>query len=87
MLAALTVSIIPFLVLMILNCLIYRVIKRKTMLVSTASSRTKREIYIATILILIVVLFGICHSLQGFLNIVELSAILIGLFYIVGRFV
>ena len=40
--------------------------------------RERRDLYIAGILILIVVVFVGCHSLKCFLNIVELAIVLRG---------
>ena len=63
---------------MVLNFLIYRTIKQKTFLNTPSAARAKREFYIATILILIVSLFGICQILRCVLNILELVSVLHG---------
>ena len=78
-LSVLILNLIPFTTLMVLNFLIYRTIKQTTFLNNTPSAaRAKREQYIATILILIVSLFGICQILRCVLNILELVSVLNG---------
>ena len=77
-LSVLSVSLIPFLTLMVLNHLIYRTIKKKTFIVSNSARRAHREFHIATILISIVSLFGLCHILKFFINMLELVCVLIG---------
>ena len=63
---------------MILNYIIYKAIKRNTFRNSPSASRTRRELYIATILITIVTLFGACHILKCFINMLELVSVLSG---------
>ena len=63
---------------MVINLIIYRTIKRKTFLNSPSAARTKREFYIATILILIVTLFGTCQILRCVINMLELVCVLSG---------
>ena len=71
-------NLIPFIILMILNYTIYRTIKRKTFPNFVSPSQSKKEIYIATILITIVTIFGACHTLKCFINTLELVAVLSG---------
>ena len=58
-------NIIPFLLIIILNCLLYKSIKKRTsMIVSVSSPKLNRDLYVATILILIVLLYAACNSLR-----------------------
>ena len=63
---------------MVINIVIYRTIKRKAFLNSPSAGRTKREFYIARILILIVTLFGTCQILRFVINMLELVCVLSG---------
>ena len=76
--SVLILNLIPFTTLMVLNFVIYRTIKRKACLSSPSASRTKREFYIARILILIVTLFGTCQILKCVINMLELVSVLGG---------
>ena len=77
-LSVLTVSLIPFLTLVILNYLIFRTIQKKTFIISNSAKSVRRELHIATILISIVTLFIICHILKFVINMLELVSVLIG---------
>ena len=63
---------------MVLNFVVFRTIKKKSVLNSPSASRARREFYVATILITIVILFGACHILKCFINMLELVSILTG---------
>ena len=63
---------------MVLNYVVYRTIKKKAALTSPSASRARREFYIATILITIVILFAACHILKCFINMLELVSVLTG---------
>ena len=76
--SVLTVSLIPFITLMVLNYLIFRAIQKKTFIISDSAKRVRRELHIATILISIVTLFIICHILKFIINMLELVSVLIG---------
>ena len=70
-------SLFPFFFLIILNFLIFHTIKKKTIL--TASSRQQqRDVFVATILILIVMLYAVCHSIKTAINVFELLSIITG---------
>ena len=71
-------NLIPFITLIILNYTIYRTIKNKAFPNLVSTSQSKKEFYIATILITIVTIFGACHTLKCFINILELVAVLSG---------
>ena len=58
----LILNLIPFMTLMILNYVVYITIKKKAALTSPSASRARREFYIATILITIVILFAVCDE-------------------------
>ena len=62
---------------MVLNFVVFRTIKKKSVLNSPSASRARREFYVATILITIVILFGACHILKCF-NMLELVSVLTG---------
>jgi hypothetical protein len=63
---------------MVLNYVVYNTIKKKSVLTSPCASRARREFYVATILITIVILFGACHILKCFINMLELVSVLTG---------
>ena len=65
------VSLVPFISLVFLNFFIYKTLKKKERLLPPIQTRAKREHFIATNLIVIVV-FVICHSLKSFINIIEM---------------
>jgi len=69
-------DLIPFSTIIVLNGLIYRTVRHKTSLLPRNAKRERRGLYIATILILIVLVYAICHSLGCLLNLVELGAVL-----------
>ena len=65
------VNLVPFISLVFLNFFIYKTLKKKERLLPPIQTRAKREHFIATNLIVIVV-FVICHSLKSFINIIEM---------------
>ena len=71
-------SLIPFIFLIVLNILIFRTIQQKTSVVSRSSRRQQRDIFVASILILIVKVYAACHSIKTFINCIELFSILTG---------
>ena len=71
-------SLVPFTFLIILNILIFRTIKQKTPALSRSSRRQRRDIFVASILILIIMVYAACHSIKVFINILELFCILTG---------
>ena len=71
-------DIFPFVTLVILNFLIYKTLKKKGKLLPWTATRAKREHFIATILIIIVLVFAICHSFKLFINIIELCQVVSG---------
>ncbi len=62
---------IPFLILIVLNLLIYRTIAQATRLHNAISSNQRRDHSVAMMLIVIVVVFIFCHSIRIFINIYE----------------
>ena len=72
-------SLIPFIFLIVLNILIFRTIQQKTSVVSRSSRRQQRDIFVATILILIVMVYAACHSIKTFINCTELFSIITGI--------
>ena len=71
-------SLVPFTFLIILNILIFRTIKQKTPALSRSSRRQQRDIFVASILILIIMVYAACHSIKVFINILELFCVLTG---------
>ena len=71
-------SVVPFVAIITLNHLIYKTIKRKTFLLSNSSSKEKRDIFVAGILILIVIVYATCHTIKCIINLVELLSTLQG---------
>ena len=65
-------NVVPFFSLLVLNLIIYQTIKKKTLLLPHSSSRERRDLYVATILITIVMIFAGCHSIKTVINLVEL---------------
>ena len=72
------INLVPFITLVILNFFIYKTLKKKGKLLPWTATRAKREHFIATILIIIVVVFAICHSFKSFINIIELCQVVSG---------
>ena len=68
----------PFIILVVLNFFIYKTLKKKGKLLPWTATRAKREHFIATILIIIVLVFAICHSFKSFINIIELCQVVSG---------
>ena len=72
------INLVPFISLVILNFFIYKTLKKKGKLLPRTATRAKREHFIATILIIIVLVFAICHSFKTFINIIELCQVVSG---------
>ena len=72
------INLVPFITLVILNFFIYKTLKKKGKLLPWTATRAKREHFIATILIIIVLVFAICHSFKSFINIIELCQVVSG---------
>ena len=72
------INLVPFISLVILNFFIYKTLKKKGKLLPWTATRAKREHFIATILIIIVLVFAICHSFKFFINIIELCQVVSG---------
>ena len=71
------VSLVPFISLVFLNILIYKILKNKERLLPPSPTRVKREHFFATNLI-VIVMFAICHSLKSFINIIEMCQVVSG---------
>ena len=71
-------SLVPFIFLIILNIFIYYTIKQKTVLLPISNMRQRRDIFVATILVLIVMVYAACHSIKTVINIIELQSVLSG---------
>ena len=69
-------NVVPFFSLLVLNLIIYQTIKKKTLLLPHSSSRERRDLYVATILIIIVMVFASCHSIKTVINLIELFYVL-----------
>ena len=78
-------SLIPFMFLIVLNILIFHTVKQNTSVLSRSSRRQQRELFLATILILIVMVYASCHSIKDFINCIELFSILTGNQFINSR--
>ena len=78
-------SLIPFVFLIILNILIFRTIKHKSLATSKSSRRQHRDLFVASILILIVLVYAACHSIKVFINIIELFCVITGYYYTHGN--
>ena len=70
-------SLIPFLLIIILNSLLYKAVRNKLTL-QYSSKHERRDIHVAGILILIVIVFASCHSIKWIINLIELIFILQG---------
>ena len=75
---SISLSLIPFVMLILFNLLIYRVIKSKSALFPRSSMREKRDLRVATILLVIIMVYVACHGIITFINVVEIWAIIIG---------
>ena len=71
------VSLVLFISLVFLNFFIYKTLKKKERLLPPIPARVKREHFIATNLI-VIVMFAICHSLKSFINIIEMCQVVSG---------
>jgi hypothetical protein len=65
-------NVIPFLTLIVLNILIWRTIKHKTFLLRATSKKERRDVFVAGILILIVILYTTCNAIKSGINVLEL---------------
>ena len=72
------INTVPFVFLVVLNYFIYRTIRNKTYLLPQSSQRERRDIFVATILILIVMVYAVCHSIKAFINLLELFSVIAG---------
>ena len=75
---SISINTVPFLLLVVLNYLIYQTIRKKTFLLPHSSQRERRDIFVATILILIVMVYAVCHSIKAFINLLELFSVISG---------
>jgi hypothetical protein len=75
---SISINTVPFLLLVVLNYLIYQAIRKKTFLLPHSSQRERRDIFVATILILIVMVYAVCHSIKAFINLLELFSVISG---------
>ena len=75
---AISIDLIPFILIVVLNVLIYKTIQEKGKLLPRSSIRVRRDFYVATILIIIICMFAICHSFKAFLNVLEILQIITG---------
>ena len=78
MISSVLLSVIPFISLLVLNFIIFHTIKKKTLLLPHSSQRERRDLYVATILIVIVMVFAGCHCIKTAINLVELVHVLQG---------
>ena len=78
-LLSILVNLVPFLSLVCLNICIYRNIRRKSGLIPRSAVRQRRDIAVTTILILIVMVYAVCHSIKAFINILELFNVIQGI--------
>ena len=74
-------SVAPFIFLLGLNLLIFMEIRRKTReatVIPISCRRQQRDVSVATILVIIVMLYAVCHSIKLLVNCMELLSIIIG---------
>ena len=76
--ASILLSLVPFIFLILLNIFIFHTIKRKTLLLPPSDIRQRRDIFVATILVLIVIVYAACHTIKTAINIVELTCVITG---------
>ena len=72
-------SIIPFILLVFLNAFIYKTIKSKSEVLPISNRRARRDIYVASILIIIIMVYASCHSIKAVINMMELVSAVRGL--------
>lgn len=72
------INLVPFITLIIINFIIYKTLKKKGQLLPWTATRARREHFIATILVIIVLTFAICHSFKSFIDIIELCQVVSG---------
>ena len=71
-------SMIPFILLVILNILIYNRMRTRAASLLPSSARERRDLRVASILVLIIVIYMFCHAIITYINIMELCTILRG---------
>ena len=71
-------SLIPFILLINLNLLIYRMITQNSFHLPKSSTRERRNIQVVTILILITMVYVACHAIITSINVLELAVIIKG---------
>ena len=76
--ASILLSLIPFLIIIFFNLLIYRRIKESTSLLPYSTNRNRRETSVATSLMLIIMVYVACHGIITCINVIELVEILTG---------
>ena len=76
--ASVLLNLLPFLSIIILNCLLYQTIKKKTFLLPPSSTKERRDIFVTGILTLIVIVYASCHSIRCVLNVIELISTIKG---------
>ena len=77
-LASIMPSLVPFVMLILFNLLIYCLIRSKSLILPRSSVREKRDLRVAMILILIIIVYIACHGIITYINIIELRAIITG---------
>ena len=80
--ASVLLSLIPFVTLLILNILIYQTLRHRSTSLSRSSRRKQRDYFVASILIVIIMVYALCHSIKAFINIIELFCVLTGEVYL-----
>ena len=71
-------SLVPFVMLILFNLLIYCLIRSKSLILPRSSVREKRDLRVAMILILIIIVYVACHGIITYINGIELWAIITG---------
>ena len=64
-------GVIPLTVLIVLNTLIYMAIRTRTQRLATMTSRQRRDLAVAAVLVGIILVFILCHSFKFVVNIYE----------------
>jgi len=70
-------TLLPFIILSLLNYKIISVIKQREMFLRTVSTRQTRELNVTRMLVWIVTSFIFCHTLKVFLNVLEVYIVLL----------
>ena len=71
-------SLVPFGMLILFNLLIYCLIKSRGIILPRSNNREKRDLRVAMIMILIIIVYIACHGIITYINIIELRAIITG---------